>query len=186
MEKIYNKLVRDNIPDIIRDDNRTPVTRNLTDAEYEKELYRKLVEECNEVYEAEDNSETCKELADVLEVIRAIANVKGKTLEDIIKLADDKRNKRGGFSYTDMTILNTYAMQFSDNIVQEIEIINPELIICCGIGLKRIINMVYKKCNKNLNKDIIEVHHLSYVVGDDICMNEFKDELKGINRLNRK
>ena len=95
-------------------------------------------------------------------------------------------NKRGGFSYTDMTILNTYAMQFSDNIVQEIEIINPELIICCGIGLKRIINMVYKKCNKNLNKDIIEVHHLSYVVGDDICMNEFKDELKGINRLNRK
>ena len=98
MEKIYNKLVRDNIPDIIRDDNRTPVTRNLTDAEYEKELYRKLVEECNEVYEAEDNSETCKELADVLEVIRAIANVKGKTLEDIIKLADDKRNKRGGFS----------------------------------------------------------------------------------------
>ena len=98
MEKIYNKLVRDNIPDIIRDDNRTPVTRNLTDAEYEKELYRKLVEECNEVYEAEDNSETCKELADVLEVIRAIANVKWKTLEDIIKLADDKRNKRGGFS----------------------------------------------------------------------------------------
>ena len=95
-------------------------------------------------------------------------------------------NKRGGFSYTDMTILNTYAMQFSDNIVQEIEIINPELIICCGIGLKRIINMVYKKCNKNLNKDIIEVHHLSYVVGDDIYMNEFKDELKGINRLNRK
>lgn len=95
-------------------------------------------------------------------------------------------NKRGGFSYTDMTILNTYAMQFSDNIVQEIEIINPELIICCGIGLKRIINMVYKKCNKNLNKDIIEVHHLSYVVGDDIYMNEFKDKLKGINRLNRK
>lgn len=85
-----------------------------------------------------------------------------------------------------MTILNTYAMQFSDNIVQEIEIINPELIICCGIGLKRIINMVYKKCNKNLNKDIIEVHHLSYVVGDDIYMNEFKDKLKGINRLNRK
>lgn len=98
MEKIYNKLVRDNIPDIIRDDNETPVTRILIDGEYERELYRKLVEECKEVYEAEDNSETCKELADVLEVIRAIANVKGKSLEDIIKLAEDKRNKRGGFS----------------------------------------------------------------------------------------
>ena len=43
-------------------------------------------------------------------------------------------NKRGGFSYTNMAILNIYAMQFSDNIVSEIEIINPELIICCGIG----------------------------------------------------
>ena len=98
MEKIYNKLVRDNIPDIIRSDNETPVTRILTEAEYERELYRKLAEECKEVYRAEDNDEACKELADVLEVIRAIANVKGKTLEDIIKLADDKRNKRGGFS----------------------------------------------------------------------------------------
>ena len=39
MEKIYNKLVRDNIPDIIRSDNEKPVTRILTDAEYEKELY---------------------------------------------------------------------------------------------------------------------------------------------------
>lgn len=98
MEKIYNKLVRDNIPDIIRDDNETPVTRILTDAEYERELYRKLAEECKEVYRAEDNDETCKELADVLEVIIAIANVKGKSLEDIIKLAEDKRNKRGDFS----------------------------------------------------------------------------------------
>ena len=53
MEKIYNKLVRDNIPDIIRDDNETPVTRILTDGEYEIELYRKLVEECKEVFEAE-------------------------------------------------------------------------------------------------------------------------------------
>ena len=98
MEKIYNKLVRDNIPDIIRDDNETPVTRILTDVEYEIELYRKLVEECKEVFEAENDNETCKELADVLEVIRAIANVKGKSLEDIIKLANDKRDKRGGFS----------------------------------------------------------------------------------------
>lgn len=98
MEKIYNKLVRDNIPDIIRSDNETPVTRILTEAEYERELYRKLAEECKEVYRAEDSDEACKELADVLEVIRAIANIKGKSLEDIIKLAEDKRNKRGGFS----------------------------------------------------------------------------------------
>lgn len=40
MEKIYNKLVRDNIPDIIRNDNRTPVTRNLTEKVYLEKIYK--------------------------------------------------------------------------------------------------------------------------------------------------
>ena len=94
MEKIYNKLVRDNIPDIIRSDNEKPVTRILTDAEYERELYRKLAEECKEVYRAEDNDEACKELADVLEVIRTIANVKGNLINQLnnIDLVDKDGN----------------------------------------------------------------------------------------------
>ena len=45
-----------------------------------------------------NDNETCKKLADVLEVIRAIANVKGKSLEDIIKLAEDKKIKEEVFS----------------------------------------------------------------------------------------
>ena len=39
MERIYNKLVRDNIPEIITDNNETPVTRILTDEEYKKSLH---------------------------------------------------------------------------------------------------------------------------------------------------
>ena len=39
MEKIYNKLVRDNIPSIIQEDNEIPITRILSDAEYRQELY---------------------------------------------------------------------------------------------------------------------------------------------------
>lgn len=42
MEKTYNKLVRDNIPSIIQDDNEIPITRILSDDEYRKELYKKL------------------------------------------------------------------------------------------------------------------------------------------------
>ena len=33
MEKVYNKLVRDNIPNIIRNNNEEPITRILSDAE---------------------------------------------------------------------------------------------------------------------------------------------------------
>ena len=40
MEKIYNKLVRDNIPSIIQEDNEIPIIRILSDAEYRQKLYK--------------------------------------------------------------------------------------------------------------------------------------------------
>lgn len=92
-------------------------------------------------------------------------------------------NKRGGFAYTDMSVLNTYAMQFSDNIIREIEIINPKIIVCCGIGLKRIINMLYKKSNKEFDKNIIEVHHPSLVTSDDKYRNDFIKQLNNLNEI---
>lgn len=45
MEQIYNKLVRDNIPNIISKNGETPITRVLSDVEYKEELERKLYEE---------------------------------------------------------------------------------------------------------------------------------------------
>ena len=45
MEKVYNKLVRDNIPEVIMNDGEYPVIRVLSDEEYKKELERKLLEE---------------------------------------------------------------------------------------------------------------------------------------------
>lgn len=97
MKKIYNKLVRDNIPNIIEQDNETPFTRILDDNEYRTELYRKLTEECNEVLTSESSEETLEELADVLEIIRSIAELENKKLDDIIEIANKKRSKRGGF-----------------------------------------------------------------------------------------
>lgn len=98
MEKIYNKLVRDNIPNIIENDNEIPVCRILSDDEYRVELYKKLKEECNEVSFSKTSIEVIEELADVLEVLNSIAELEGKTLKDVNKIAEQKRLKRGGFS----------------------------------------------------------------------------------------
>lgn len=96
MERIYNKLVRDKIPNIIKEKNETPVVKILTDEEYKKELEKKLYEEYKEVIEA-SGEDRVEELADVLEIIKALAKLENKTLEDVIKVANKKVDKRGGF-----------------------------------------------------------------------------------------
>ena len=96
MERTYNKLIRDNIPDIIISKQEKPVTRILSDEEYKKALEDKLYEEYEEVISAGGN-DRCEELADMIEVIRSLAKLENKTLEDIIRLAEEKRADRGGF-----------------------------------------------------------------------------------------
>lgn len=96
MERVYNKLVRDKIPEIIEGKNETPVTRILNDDEYKLELEKKLYEEYKEVIES-SGEDRLFEFADMIEVIKSLALLSGKTLEDIIELANGKRNKRGGF-----------------------------------------------------------------------------------------
>lgn len=92
----YNKLVRDKIPEIIKNNNETPITRILSDEEYKVELEKKLLEEYQEVI-ASSGKNRLEELADMLEVMIALASLDDATLEDVIELADKKRNKRGGF-----------------------------------------------------------------------------------------
>ena len=92
----YNKLVRDKIPNIITNNGEIPVTRMLNDEEYKIELERKLYEEYQEVINSKDK-DRLEELADMIEVIKALASLEGKNLQDIILLAEQKREKRGGF-----------------------------------------------------------------------------------------
>ena len=97
MERVYNKLVRDNIPNIIKNKGEEPVVRILEDDEYKIELEKKLYEEYQEVIEASGN-DRLEELADMLEVIRALAKLENNDLNDIIKIADEKNLKRGSFN----------------------------------------------------------------------------------------
>lgn len=96
MEKVYSKLVRDKIPNIIEEKGETPVIKVLNENDYKKELEKKLYEEYKEVIEASGN-ERIEELADMLEVIRALASLENKNLNDIIDIADKKNKKRGAF-----------------------------------------------------------------------------------------
>lgn len=96
MEKVYNKLVRDNIPNIIESNGETPITRILSDEEYKVELERKLNEEYHEVLNA-SGKDRLEELADMLEIIKHLAKIEGSTLDEIIEIAKEKSSKRGSF-----------------------------------------------------------------------------------------
>lgn len=92
----YNKLVRDNIPNIIKNNGETPIIRILSDEEYKLELEKKLLEECREVISS-SGDERIEELADLLEVIISLGKIETKTLADVIRVCNIKREKRGGF-----------------------------------------------------------------------------------------
>ena len=89
----YDKLVRDRIPEIIEQDGKTCVCTVLEEEEYLKKLDEKLNEELAEYQE----SKSMEELADLLEVIRAVAVARGSSMEEIERIRQEKADKRGGF-----------------------------------------------------------------------------------------
>lgn len=91
--KIYNKLVRDKIPEIINSEGRVAITRKLDDEEYLNELNQKLQEEVKEYLE-ENNVE---ELADIVEVIYGILNSKNVSIEEFEIIRKNKVDRRGTF-----------------------------------------------------------------------------------------
>ena len=91
--KVYNKLVRDKIPEIIEASGKTCETESLDEGEYLRMVDAKLDEELAE-YHQDQNLE---ELADLLEVIRAAAVARGYTLEDLERVRAEKYEARGGF-----------------------------------------------------------------------------------------
>lgn len=94
MEKIdYNKAVRDKIPEIIEQSGGKYNVKTLSDEEFLVELDKKLNEELDEYQE----SKSVEELADIVEVIQKIANLRGTSLEEFERIRLEKVKKRGGF-----------------------------------------------------------------------------------------
>lgn len=97
MKKIHNKLVRDNIPDIINGAGKKCKIKKLNNLEYTIELKKKLCEEANEVFEANSKNEIIQELADVLEIVDALKDIYDLTDLDIQYIKEQKANKNGRF-----------------------------------------------------------------------------------------
>lgn len=92
---VYNKLVRDRIPDIIRAQGEIPIFRVMEDEEYAYRLREKLMEEVQEF----QNDENLEELADILEVVFALAESLGYSKEELMACCKEKHERRGGFQY---------------------------------------------------------------------------------------
>jgi len=95
--KEYNKLVRDNIPEIIEKSGFEFKTRILTNEEFQKELIKKLLEESKELAEITERDELLEELADVFEVLDYILISERIDMYDIQEYRDRKNMKKGGF-----------------------------------------------------------------------------------------
>lgn len=92
--RVYNKLVRDNIPKIIEANGEKAITYILNDEQYIAELKKKLFEEVNEYLESDE----LVELADILEVIDALTVATGSSFADVIELKKEKALKNGAFN----------------------------------------------------------------------------------------
>jgi predicted house-cleaning noncanonical NTP pyrophosphatase (MazG superfamily) len=89
----YHKAIRDKIPEIIKESGGKCEVKTLSDEEFLVELEKKLGEELKEYHE----SKSVEELADIVEVIQRIVNLRGSSLKEFNKIQLEKAEKRGKF-----------------------------------------------------------------------------------------
>ena len=89
----YNKAIRDKIPEIIQKDGHSCNVETLSDEQFLEHLEKKISEEVAE-YQNDKNPE---ELADILEVIYRVAQLRGVSKEELEKIRIKKSEERGGF-----------------------------------------------------------------------------------------
>lgn len=98
MKTVINKLVRDEIPDIIKNQGKKCKTSIIPKEDFKKELYKKLIEEMEELksaihYDFENN--VLEELADVVTVTLSII---GYDIDDLVMEYQYKGEEKGYFN----------------------------------------------------------------------------------------
>ncbi|GAA0070874.1 nucleoside triphosphate pyrophosphohydrolase [Clostridium sardiniense] len=91
--KEYNKLVRDNIPKIVEESGKKCNIKIVIGKEKEEYLEKKLNEEVNEYLE----DKNLEELADIMEVLFALADNLGYSDEELLNKREEKKSLRGSF-----------------------------------------------------------------------------------------
>ena len=104
MIRVYNKAIRDKIPEIIVESGYEPTIEQLSDEDFLKELEKKLEEEISEYKE----SRKVEELCDLIEIAYRIAELKGVSNTSFNEIREDKNKERGKFEK------NLYLVQVND------------------------------------------------------------------------
>lgn len=99
---VFNKLVRDRIPEMIINNGGKAKIRIMEDTEYIVSLEKKLDEEVDEYHESKE----IEELADILEVIYALCKAQGHSIDELLSTYQKKHDERGGFSKKILLIAN--------------------------------------------------------------------------------
>lgn len=94
---VYNKLVRDRIPEIISESGKECTCTTLEQEAYIDELKKKLEEETEEYLQASNDTDALEELADILELLHTLAAVHNASPEELENVRAKKAEKRGGF-----------------------------------------------------------------------------------------
>ena len=97
MERTYNKLIRDRIPEIIHQQGESCDVVILNNEEYRQALRAKVMEEAQEVATAE-GEDLAGEIADLYEVLDALLESHALSATSIKEIQSKKRAERGGFT----------------------------------------------------------------------------------------
>lgn len=117
----FDKLIRSKLPARMIDEGVSINSSKLSESEYIIQLKNKIVEEANEVLLTKNNEHLTIELADVMEVIHAIAEASNINIEDIEKARLEKRNVNGHFKadnyihYIEVAIDNHKVIDYQNN-----------------------------------------------------------------------
>ena len=95
---VYNKLVRDLIPQIIEGTGKSFKSHTLSNDDYNLELKKKLSEEVEEYLNTTGNQDAIEELADIMELMISLAQVHHASIEEVERVRQKKEKERGGFT----------------------------------------------------------------------------------------
>jgi len=117
--QVFGKLVRDKIPANIAEGGETVKEAKLATNDMQVALAGKLLEELDEFLRAYSETDSAAELADLLEVLKGLANSSGHSWSRIERLAKEKATKRGGFK--DGRVLIETALPHRDSPIERTE-----------------------------------------------------------------
>ena len=92
-----DKLIRDRLPEIMRQKGITVHERSMEKDEFIQRLKNKLLEEAEETKNTDNHDDLAEELADLLEVIQSLAHATGLNMQHLEKKRLEKRDLKGGF-----------------------------------------------------------------------------------------